>query len=89
MDNQFNNGIDNISIIQNISYVVASIKVMWLFIHASNLLPSLATPLPYKTWWLRAKLEVEGSRTNQERSCLEAVQADPTTNNMAEPGQAL
>ena len=23
---------------------------LWLFIHASNLLPSLPTPLPYKTW---------------------------------------
>ena len=28
MNNQFNNMIDNISIIQNISYVVASIKVV-------------------------------------------------------------
>ena len=31
MNNQFNNRIDNISIIQNISYVVASVKVVSIF----------------------------------------------------------
>ena len=49
----------------NKSYVIAT-SDLWLFIHASNLLPSLPTPLPYKTWRLRARLEVEGSHTNQE-----------------------
>ena len=33
----------------NKSYVIAT-SDLWLFIHASNLLPSLPTVLPYKTW---------------------------------------
>ena len=32
MNNQLNNRIDNISIIQNISYIVASIKVISTFV---------------------------------------------------------
>ena len=49
----------------NKSYVIAT-SDLWLFIHASNLLPSLPTPLPYKTWRWRAGLEVEESHTDQE-----------------------
>ena len=33
----------------NKSYVIATTD-LWIFIHASNLLPSLPTPQPYKTW---------------------------------------
>ena len=36
------------------------------FIHVSNLLPSLPTPLPYKVWRWRARLEVEESHTDRE-----------------------
>ena len=37
-----------------------------LFIHASNVLPLLPTPLPYKTWRSRAGLEVEESHTDRK-----------------------
>ena len=53
------------------SYVIAT-SDLWLFIHAANLLPSLPTPLPYKTWRLRAGLEVEESHTNG-RQCRGTV----------------
>ena len=32
----------------NKSYIIIATSDLWLFIHASNLLPSLPTPLPYK-----------------------------------------
>ena len=38
MNNQFNNRIDNISLIQNISYIVASIKVISIFMKYSQVL---------------------------------------------------
>ena len=49
--------------------------MLWLFINASNLLPSTPHPAPLPTWRLRAGLEIEESHTNQEtvwRSCLDA-----------------
>ena len=60
----------------NKSYVIAT-SGLWLFIHASNLLPlNSPSPLPYKTWRLRAGLEVEESHTDRqtvERSCRGAL----------------
>ena len=45
----------------NKSYVIAT-SDLWLFIHASNLLPlNSPSPLPYKSWRLRAGSEVEES----------------------------
>ena len=46
-------------------YVIATSDLR-LFIHASNVLPLLPTPLPYKTWRLRARLEVEESHTDRK-----------------------
>ena len=53
------------------SYVIAT-SDLWLFIYASSLLPLLPTPLPYKTWRLRAGLEVEESQPTG-RQCRGAV----------------
>ena len=45
----------------NKSYVIAT-SDLWLFIHASNLLSlNSPSPFPYKSWRLRAGLEVEES----------------------------
>ena len=79
----------------NKSYVIAT-SDLWLFIHASNLLPlNSPSPLPYKSWRLRAGLEVEESLTrkqcrgavwrpfngsdHQQHGRATAVASDPTT----------
>ena len=55
----------------NKSYVIAT-SDLWLFIHASNLLPlNTPSPLPYKSWRLRAGLEAEESLTRKQ--CRGAV----------------
>ena len=56
----------------NKSYVIAT-SDLWLFIHASNLLPlNSPSPLPYKSWRLRAGLDVEESWPTR-RQCSGAV----------------
>ena len=56
----------------NKSYVIAT-SDLWLFIHASNLLSLYSpSPLPYKSWRLRAGLEVEESWPTR-RQCSGAV----------------
>ena len=56
----------------NKSYVIAT-SDLWLFIHASNLLSlNSPPPLPYKSWHLRAGLDVEESWPTR-RHCSGAV----------------
>ena len=51
------------------SYVIlTATSDLWLFIHASNLLPLLTNPAPLQSWRWRAELEVEESHTNREVS---------------------